>query len=181
MEYCKERVWDNGDMTECGKPVMPDGGSCCADHQPMEMGVVERRVAQVGGTHYQANYQHWDWVEDIGMGYLEAVATKYLVRWQNKDGLKDLKKALSYVEKLIFRIEGGRRNRVDVWDYALFRRYCQENNIQDSERDATLILYNWSKASDLSTVCEIIRSLIHENFPETTQSKMGGDSYWQGQ
>lgn len=58
-------------------------------------------VAQEGGDHYQAEYQHWDWVTDIGMTYLPATATKYLTRWRKKNGLQDLIKSQTYLEKLI--------------------------------------------------------------------------------
>jgi len=58
-------------------------------------------VAQEGGDHYQNEYQHWDWVIDIGMGYLPGNATKYVSRWRKKNGLADLKKALTYVDKMI--------------------------------------------------------------------------------
>lgn len=60
-----------------------------------------RYVAQEGGDHYQAEYQHWDWVTDIGMGYLPGNATKYVARWRKKNGLADLKKAMTYIEKMI--------------------------------------------------------------------------------
>lgn len=60
-----------------------------------------RYVAQEGGDHYQAEYQHWDWVTDIGMGYLPGNATKYVARWRKKNGLADLKKAMTYIDKMI--------------------------------------------------------------------------------
>lgn len=58
---------------------------------------------QVGGDHYKkAEYQHWDWaVDNFGPEYLAAAVTKYVVRWRTKDGLKDLRKAQHYLEKLL--------------------------------------------------------------------------------
>ena len=61
----------------------------------------ERFVTQEGGDHYQSEYQHWSWVTDIGMTYLPATATKYLTRWSKKNGLQDLMKAQTYLDKLI--------------------------------------------------------------------------------
>lgn len=58
-------------------------------------------VAQHGGDHYQAEYQHWDWASDIGMLYLAGTATKYLSRWRKKAGLDDLLKSRTYLEKMI--------------------------------------------------------------------------------
>ena len=56
---------------------------------------------QVGGTHYQAEIQHWDYVLANGLGYLEGQITKYVTRWRKKGGVEDLEKARHYLEKLI--------------------------------------------------------------------------------
>lgn len=53
---------------------------------------------QVGGTHYQREYQHWDMVTDTGMHYLLGCATKYIARWPNKNA-DDLIKATHYLQK----------------------------------------------------------------------------------
>lgn len=58
-------------------------------------------VKQVGGDHYEAEYQHWDYVVDMEMPYLPATATKYIARWRKKNGLQDLEKALSYFQKML--------------------------------------------------------------------------------
>lgn len=57
-------------------------------------------IKQVGGDHYAAEYQHWDWAAETQLGYLESAATKYVSRWRKKGGVQDLEKALSYVRKL---------------------------------------------------------------------------------
>lgn len=64
---------------------------------------------QVGGTHYQdgaarcpgchMELQHWDIAVMFNLGYLVGVATKYLFRFRSKDGLRDLDKAIHYIEK----------------------------------------------------------------------------------
>lgn len=56
---------------------------------------------QIGGEHYQAEMQVWDFVTANNIGYLEGNAIKYLARWRKKGGLTDLEKARHYVEKLI--------------------------------------------------------------------------------
>lgn len=58
---------------------------------------------QYGGDHYETTdgYEHWDWVIDAEIGYLCGNATKYLSRWRKKNGVDDLKKALTYVDKMI--------------------------------------------------------------------------------
>lgn len=74
-------------------------------------------VEQVGGDHYLAAYQHWDFVPDTNTGYLEGNATKYLGRWRKKHGIEDLDKALSYMQKArqLF-IEGRWTNESDFVD-----------------------------------------------------------------
>ena len=57
-------------------------------------------VQQVGGHHYEGhNYQHWDWADENNIPYLEGCATKYLVRWRDKNGVEDLKKSITYFQK----------------------------------------------------------------------------------
>ena len=57
---------------------------------------------QVGGSHYrnENGYQHWDLVADLRMNYFTAVLTKYVCRWRQKDGVRDLEKAIHYCQKL---------------------------------------------------------------------------------
>lgn len=64
---------------------------------------------QYGGDHYKGwEYEHWDFVTDLGLPYLIGCASKYVVRWRAKNGLEDLKKASHYLEKAIERgdVEG---------------------------------------------------------------------------
>jgi Protein of unknwon function (DUF3310) len=58
-------------------------------------------LKQVDGTHYEAPYQHWDLVLDLGLDYCTANATKYITRFEKKNGVKDLEKARSYLYKLL--------------------------------------------------------------------------------
>lgn len=54
---------------------------------------------QVGGSHYAADYQHWDWAIDIQMQPMEYASTKYLTRWREKNGLEDIQKSQHYFTK----------------------------------------------------------------------------------
>lgn len=60
---------------------------------------MEANDYQIGGDHYKAEYQHWNWVDDIGLHYYLGNATKYITRWQKKNGAQDLRKALHYIVK----------------------------------------------------------------------------------
>ena len=116
-------------------------------------------VEQVGGDHYAAEYQHWDWVVDTRLGYLEGNATKYLARWWNKNGPEDLLKAQSYVEKLLECCRQGRaRNQSD---YRLpyehdrrmakqkLKRFCDSAKVGPHEMSIMSIIAEWDKDADL--------------------------------
>ena len=66
------------------------GGFVRADHH------------QVGGSHYSKKaIQPWAVIESNGMGFFDGNALKYLMRYRDKGGVEDLKKAIHYIEKLI--------------------------------------------------------------------------------
>ena len=62
---------------------------------------------QEGGAHYkQHKVQVWDAIIDWDCGYLAGNVIKYVVRFRDKNGIEDLKKARHYLDKLI-ETEGG--------------------------------------------------------------------------
>jgi len=63
--------------------------------------VVDPNARQVGGTHYRAPIQHWDFVLANDIPYMEAQIIKYVMRWRKKNGIQDLEKARHFLEKLI--------------------------------------------------------------------------------
>jgi hypothetical protein len=60
---------------------------------------------QVGGTHYKElnsqGLQHWDLVQMFEWDYFQGQIIKYVMRWQKKGGVQDLRKAAHYLEKYI--------------------------------------------------------------------------------
>lgn len=126
--------------------------------------MTETVVEQVGGSHYKSKYQHWHWVEDVGMGYLESQATKYLVRWRKKNGVEDLQKAHSYVlQLLVIHQEHGRVNKVrgPVDQTAKFtRRFLHENAVPNVESGLCDLLLTWACADTLYMVLAGINDLI---------------------
>lgn len=70
-------------------------------------------VEQVGGNHYQQPIQVWDFVVANKIGFLEGNVIKYVERWERKDGLKDLVKAKSYIDKLIA-VEKARQAEAEI-------------------------------------------------------------------
>lgn len=115
---------------------------------------------QVGGSHYQSSMQHWDFIEDNGIGYLEACATKYITRHRKKNGLQDLEKADHYVEKLIQLAKDGRESRSGICIHVT--EFCEANNLQEREaRICRLLFADWT-ISDLHEARGLIQNLIEE-------------------
>lgn len=58
---------------------------------------------QVGGTHYKKfkGFEPWDVITFWGLDYLDGNAVKYLSRWRTTGRIRDLEKALHYIEKQI--------------------------------------------------------------------------------
>lgn len=69
---------------------------------PMDESVSARNT-QVGGDHYGPGnkVQAIDLALDQNLGFCEASAIKYLVRWRKKGGVQDLEKAIHYINMLI--------------------------------------------------------------------------------
>jgi hypothetical protein len=57
---------------------------------------------QVGGEHYKDKaLQPWEIIEKLDLDFWEGNALKYLLRYKDKNGVEDLKKAVHYIEYLI--------------------------------------------------------------------------------
>ena len=121
---------------------------------------------QVGGDHYSraGRYQHWDFIEDHGIGYLEGYATKYLVRWDKKGmPIQDLEKAQHITAKLIELAEDGtRHNRATKLltrsDVELF---CSANKVKgDDTALAIERLFRWKSPKDLHEALKHVQYVL---------------------
>jgi hypothetical protein len=59
---------------------------------------------QEDGQHYKKThpaFQHWNLVLIHNWDYFQAQAIKYIMRYKDKGGVKDLRKAIHFVEKMI--------------------------------------------------------------------------------
>lgn len=75
---------------------------------PYNIGGIPARQAQandtqVGGRHYNklGEFQVWDAWWHWNLNPFQAVILKYVVRYRDKGGVEDLRKAIHYIEKLI--------------------------------------------------------------------------------
>jgi len=57
---------------------------------------------QVAGSHYKKHgIQPVEYIHTNNIGYFEGNVIKYVSRWRNKNGVKDLEKAKHYIDLLI--------------------------------------------------------------------------------
>lgn len=56
---------------------------------------------QVGGKHYAAPIQHWDFVLANDVPYMTAQVLRYVCRADKKNGDEDLQKAAHYLDKMV--------------------------------------------------------------------------------
>lgn len=118
-----------------------------------------------GGEHYKCDaagvcphcggtVEHWDWAGRLPG--LEYAATKYIARWREKAGLKDLYKARHHLDKLIAwaekHWEGETHIRLAVGAVQLLSTLCQCGNPKREPRDSNICL-NCNKPIALWCVC----------------------------
>jgi hypothetical protein len=107
--------------------------------------VTEANARQIGGEHYQAEYQHWDFVLDCRLDYLLGNASKYIARARKKGkALEDVDKALHYLQK-------QQQDKSD--DAVLFGNW-------------TMLVYRFAQANDLTFLqTRILEAIVHHNIP----------------
>lgn len=57
-------------------------------------------------THYNQGIEMWDYAHSQQLDFFEGNIVKYVTRWRHKNGIQDLKKAKTYLDKLIELEEG---------------------------------------------------------------------------
>jgi len=117
---------------------------------------------QVGGLHYRSELQHWDLIEENGIGYLEGCATKYVTRWRKKNGRQDLEKALHYTDKLIELTKAGLRGPRGHVDDATMERFAKANGLTEIETTIVKFLVQWEDLTQLLLAKLALKELIEE-------------------
>lgn len=118
------------------------------------------KAQQIGGNHYAADYQHWDWAMDVRLGYFESAASKYAFRWYKKNGIEDLDKARSYLLKAKEGYLEGRWDNnclhVHTWLPNLnkaensFNTFVNSASVPMVEAELCLAIAQWKNDVDLS-------------------------------
>ena len=120
---------------------------------------------QVSGTHYSAQFQHWDWVEATNLGYCECQITRYVMRWYKKDGIQDLEKAIHYLDKLLELEAAGRHNK--RWDAEITEleietcteRMFSQTQLPEAERVIVTAIRDWTTRDELEQIKIMITEL----------------------
>jgi hypothetical protein len=127
---------------------------------------VKANDKQVGGSHYKNmnGFEHWDWAEEAGLGYLEGCATKYILRHRDKGKPKeDLGKAVHYVEKLLeLNAQGKRDPRGSASPRLMAQLWDAYPKAGERERTATRLIAQWTAKEQLQQALEIIKELRDE-------------------
>jgi Protein of unknwon function (DUF3310) len=122
---------------------------------------------QYGGNHYKTPYEHWDFVLNCGLGYLEGNATRYLARWQKAGKSKtDLEKARHYVAKILENCEAHfpRSRRNAAWVRGELARFCAINKIEGNSLAATVAVTIWETRNDLASAISLIDGILADEF-----------------
>lgn len=121
---------------------------------PQDLNSVDPNAQQVGGTHYQAEYQHWDLVTDCDLGYFEGQITKYIGRHIKKNGLQDVQKAAHFLDKLLdLHARGRYRPHNGLSTPSKVALYAHANKLGGSERLITSLICFWT-ADDMLLECK---------------------------
>ncbi len=124
---------------------------------------VNPNAMQVGGTHYQTEYQVWDFTEKHGLGHLEACIIKYLCRWRTKGNVVgDLEKAIHYVDKLIdlHKTKGRVPKGCASFDDAQY--FSAMQNLTITEEFVVTVISRWSCCKELFECRAAIQQMIED-------------------
>lgn len=143
---------------------------------------------QVGGSHYSANMQHWDFLPkhcNFGAEYYIGCATKYITRHAKKNGRQDLEKAMHFIEKLIELASGGYRTKFfpsTIANIESIHEYCRANGLQTSSREcfAFVMLFQATVVSDYVSAKKYVQDILDTEYAvgavTNAESAVGGDT-----
>lgn len=105
---------------------------------------------QIGGQHYKTEYEHWDLVLVLGLGYLVGCCTKYVMRARRKNGAEDLFKAEHYLQKLIETYDEPPTRKLMTDDIAIeVDKFAAANALTPDEAGLTYLLCTYEIVDDL--------------------------------
>lgn len=127
---------------------------------------MSEKTKQVGGSHYHAEggYEHWDWIVDMKMPYLPATATKYVARWRKKNGLQDLLKAQSYLDKMVETYATSHDPEFKVgYRHAKYTdRFIESAGLKGKDADFMIVMCGKRDMAMITCAKQILSELISE-------------------
>jgi len=136
---------------------------------------------QVGGSHYKSGYEHWDFAINVAMDYLSSAASKYVVRWRDKNGIEDLEKAAHYITKLIevsslvlLRLQHCRPYMGYIEAETV--RFIRTNRLNLKEAQVCHKLATWTTKDELESARELILELVNSTKLEQVKEKARKDT-----
>ncbi len=115
---------------------------------------------QVGGDHYIAPLQHWDFVAKNRLDYIIGNATKYVSRWKKKGGKQDLQKSMHYVDKQIELHAAGIAKPLPFGLKVTVAEFAAANQLGTVETMACELLAGWRSKKDLVMAKTAIQTLL---------------------
>src|SRR6516164_7704555 len=117
---------------------------------------------QVGGKHYKTEYEHWDLVLCIPMGYLEGNTTKYVSRARKKGGLQDYYKARHYLDKMIecYWLMVHPCDEIEETILQEVNKFARANNLTLGEEAYILAICTYTKKADLIAAKMLLEDII---------------------
>lgn len=121
---------------------------------------------QVNGSHYVSQYQVWDLIADMDLGYFEGNIVKYVTRHRQKGGAVDLAKAIHYTEKLReLALRHGRAPQHRFMSNVRLDEFQRGNSLSSLERACVLSACSWDHTRDLDLLVDRIKCVIRECYP----------------
>lgn len=134
---------------------------------------------QVAGSHYKVEdgIQHWDLIDDHGVGYLEGCASKYVTRWRSKNGLQDLEKCEHYLQKLYQKRAGlsfqeQLERRPDV-PADVILEFARANACGPEETRILGLILRWESTHTIDLARRAVLALIASESDEGAEASIG--------
>ena len=136
---------------------------------------------QVAGTHYRTDFQHWDLVLALELGYFEGQISKYVTRCRKKNGLQDAQKGLHFLEKYMEAVTHSttvlknplRRPQVTSERLGTLRRYAAANALLPAEATIVEFICNWQHPRDLRDCRTLLVKLVAALQPAAEEAGTG--------
>lgn len=116
-------------------------------------------------NHYQAPYLHWDLVHQVGMGYFEGCASKYISRWRKKGGRADLEKAQHYLAKLRELVDPSKRRELPNSRSSIrheAEQFAAANRLNVLETQLVVEIALWQYVQELDAILQQMPEIIEK-------------------